>query len=233
MCNKSIGIYTNALNGLHIRGLSIKGMKGNRKLAAIMFTDIVGYTTLISRDEDLAVNYLVENKNKQKQILRNFRGQLWKDLGDGIMVTFDTIRDAVRCGEVIISQTRADNHLNLRIGIHLCDITEREGDIYGEGVNIASRIMEQAGNNEIFISEAAYLTLCNHNIHKVEFKGRKRLKNLPEVIGIYELVLPESQRFDSNQEQISFKMASITIACLVGPTIVNSLSYIFPAILSG
>jgi class 3 adenylate cyclase len=164
-------------------------MKGNLRLAAVMFTDIVGYSKLISLDEERTVNYLVESKNYQKEIINGFGGIVWKDLGDGIMATFDTIRDSIKCAEQIAAKSLNENRLNLRIGIHLCDITEREGDIYGQGVNIASRVMEQAGTNKICISEAAYLTLCNHNFHRVEFKGKKRLKNIPEAIGVYELIV--------------------------------------------
>lgn len=212
--------------------MAIKSMKRKRKLAAIMFTDIVGYTTLISMDEDRAVNYLVDNKNSQKQIVAEFEGQLRKDLGDGILVTFDTIRDAVRCAERIVEKTIQDNHLNLRIGIHLCDVTERDGDIYGEGVNIASRIMEQAGNNKVFISEAAYLTLCNHNMHKVEFKGRKRLKNLPEVIGIYELVLQtgKSVKLNHNHEKSQVNLARMIVTGMAIPFVANYLLSIPPLI---
>ena len=132
-------------------------MKGNRRLAAVMFTDIIGYSKLIALDEDQTVDFLVDSKNSQKQIINKFRGMVWKDLGDGIMASFNTIRDSVKCAEQIVAKSRKENRLNLRIGIHLCDITEREGDIYGEGVNIASRIMGKAGTNEIYISEAAYL----------------------------------------------------------------------------
>ena len=175
-------------------------MKGNRKLAAVMFTDIVGYSKLISLDEERTVNYLVENKNYQKEIINEFGGIVRKDLGDGIMATFNTIRDSIKCAEQIAAKILKENRLNLRIGIHLCDITEREGDIYGEGVNIASRVMEQAGTNKIYISEAAYLTLCNHNFHRVEFKGKKRLKNIPEAIGVYELIISGGQ---SNQKPVT------------------------------
>ena len=176
-------------------------MKGNRRLAAVMFTDIVGYSKLIALDEDRTVNYLVDNKNSQKRIINKFRGMVWKDLGDGLMASFETIRDSIKCAEQIVAKSRKENRLNLRIGIHLCDITEREGDIYGEGVNIASRITEIAGTNEIYISEAAYLTLCNHNIHQVEFKGRKRLKNIPDAIGVYEFIISDIRRNGKNHNR--------------------------------
>lgn len=174
--------------GLQFNRKLIKDMKGNRRLAAILFTDIVGYSTLISLDEDRAVDYLLDNKNSQKHLVEKFNGITWKDLGDGILATFNTIKECVECAQGIVAQSKKDNRLNLRVGIHLCDVQVLDDDIYGEGVNIASRIMEMAGSNSIYISESAYLTLCNKHGHKVEFKGRKRLRNIPEAVGIYELI---------------------------------------------
>ena len=198
-------------------------MKGNRKLAAVMFTDIIGYSKLIALDEDQTVDFLVDNKNSQKQIINKFRGMVWKDLGDGIMASFNTIRDSVKCAEQIVAKSRKENRLNLRIGIHLCDITEREGDIYGEGVNIASRIMGKAGTNEIYISEAAYLALCNHNIHQVDFKGRKRLKNIPEAIGVYEFIISDIQKngHNHNGEKIVEYLKKTALIGLVIPLMIQ------------
>lgn len=202
----------------------------SRRLAAVMFTDIVGYSKLMAIDEEKTVNHLVENKNSQKQIIKEFEGTVWKDLGDGIMASFSTIRDAILCAERVADHSRIENRFNLRIGIHLCDITVREGDIYGEGVNIASRVAEKAGPNEIFISEAAYLTLCNHNFHKVEFKGRKRLKNIPEAIGIYELIIPQTGQNDeglnNNGKQVMDFAKKTALVGFIIPLIVHLLTSI-------
>jgi class 3 adenylate cyclase len=187
-----------------------------------MFTDIVGYSRLIALDEDRTVNFLIDNKNSQKQIVKKFNGVIWKDLGDGIMASFNTIRDSIKCAEQIVAKSRNENRLNLRVGIHLCDITEREGDIYGEGVNIASRIMEKAGTNEIYISEAAYLTLCNHNFHRVEFKGKKRLKNIPEAIGVYELIIsgiPKNGQIHNGEKIVEFLKKTALLGLVLPPMI--------------
>ena len=111
-----------------------------RKLAAIMFTDIVGYTALSAKDEDKALELLDKQKQILTPIIEEYNGILHNKGGDSLLFTFSTVTDAVKCGIKIQEQIKAVEDLNLRIGIHEGEITLKDGDVLGDDVNIASRI---------------------------------------------------------------------------------------------
>ncbi|MCK4818305.1 adenylate/guanylate cyclase domain-containing protein, partial [bacterium] len=119
-------------------------MKDIRKLAAIMFTDIVGYTALMSQDEQKALSVLQKNRDIQKPLVKKYNGEFLKEMGDGTLLCFQSALDAVNCAKELQIAVHGDPDLNLRIGIHLGDIVFKEGDIFGEGVNVASRIEQLA-----------------------------------------------------------------------------------------
>ena len=108
------------------------------KLAVIMFTDIVGYTTLMDEDEDKAFEVLAKNKSIQKPIIEKYSGKWLKEMGDGILASFDTTSDAVFCAKEIMGAAIEDHDLKLRIGIHQGEVTFKDDDVLGSGVNIAS-----------------------------------------------------------------------------------------------
>ena len=111
-----------------------------RKLAAIMFTDIAGYTALSAKDETKALELLDTQKQILTPIIEEFNGTLHKEMGDGLLFTFPTVTEAVKCGIKIQEDTKANADLNLRIGIHEGEITLKDGDALGDDVNVASRI---------------------------------------------------------------------------------------------
>ena len=111
-----------------------------RKLAAIMFTDIAGYTALSAKDENKALELLDTQKQLLTPIIEEFNGTLHNKVGDGLLFTFPTVTDAVKCGIKIQKETNAVDDLNLRLGIHEGEITIKDGDALGDDVNVASRI---------------------------------------------------------------------------------------------
>ena len=111
-----------------------------RKLAAIMFTDIAGYTALSAKDENKALELLDTQKQLLTPIIEEFNGTLHNKVGDGLLFTFSTVTDAVKCGIKIQQETKEVEDLNLRIGIHEGEITLKDGDALGDDVNVASRI---------------------------------------------------------------------------------------------
>src|SRR5678816_631591 len=119
-------------------------MSQSRQLAAIMFTDIVGYTALMGRDEQRAFEYLNKNRQIQKPIIGQYGGQWIKELGDGVLASFTTVSDAVTAAIRIQQACNAAKDFQLRIGIHLGEVVFEDGDVFGDGVNVASRIQAKA-----------------------------------------------------------------------------------------
>jgi len=161
-----------------------------RRLAAIMFTDIVGYTALMEKDEEQAFRLLRKNSNIQKSIIRKFEGDYIKEIGDGILASFSTNADAVRCA-IAIQEEAANNGYKLRIGIHEGDLIFEKGDAWGDGVNVAARLQEIAEAGCIIISGAVYKDVKNKADIKAEFIDEKILKNVEDPVKVYQVICEE------------------------------------------
>lgn len=163
-------------------------MASNRQLAAIMFTDIVGYTELMGKDEKKAFEYLNKNRQIQKPIIEQFNGRWIKELGDGVMASFHTVSDAVKAAVKIQQTCNASGEFKLRIGIHLGEVVFENDDVFGDGVNIASRIQAIATPGSIFVSEPVHNNISN----KVDFQTRivkeTTLRNVKEPVKIYQVI---------------------------------------------
>ena len=168
-----------------------------RKLAAIMFTDIVGYTALMQTSEDLALELLGKHRSMLRSILPNFDGREVKTMGDGFLVEFSSALSATRCA-IAIQKRLVDRNstvppqewIEIRIGLHLGDVICRNGDLYGDGVNIASRIEALADTNGICVSEDLAHQIHNKIKEPVVSLGKTLLKNIQAPIGICKIVMP-------------------------------------------
>ena len=160
-------------------------MPQSRKLAAIMFTDVVGYTALMGEDEEAAFALLEKNRELHKPIIEKYGGILLKEMGDGILASFSSAADAVFCALNILENSQNHEELLLRIGIHLGDVVYQNEDIFGDGVNIASRIQELASPGDLLISEPVNQNISNKNGIATEFVGQKQLKGLKDPLKVY------------------------------------------------
>src|ERR671923_2751962 len=129
-----------------------------RKLAAIMFTDMVGYSALAQRDDRLALQLLEEHRQLLREIFPRFNGAEIKTIGDAFLVEFNSALEAAQSAIEIqraLAKRNADapaeRQIQVRIGIHIGDVVHRAGDVYGDGVNIASRIESVAGPGGICV----------------------------------------------------------------------------------
>ena len=163
-------------------------MSQSRQLAAIMFTDIVGYTALMGKDEQKAFELLDKNRQIQKPIIEQLGGRWIKELGDGLMVSFNTVTDAVMAALKIQEATRQLNEFELRIGIHLGEVVFDNGDVFGDGVNIASRIQSLANPGAIFISESVQQNVSNKKGFETRYIKQEFLKNVKEPVKIFEVM---------------------------------------------
>jgi adenylate cyclase len=159
-------------------------MSSARQLAAIMFTDIVGYTALMGKDEQKAFELLRKNRQIHKPAIERYKGKLLKEIGDGILASFPTVSDAVYCALEIRNKSEREGHYRLRIGIHLGEVVFEKHDVFGDGVNIASRIQSIAEAGEILVSESVYRNIANQKGLQVEFLREEYLKNVDTPVKI-------------------------------------------------
>jgi class 3 adenylate cyclase len=162
-------------------------MSQNRRLAAIMFTDIVGYTAMMGNDEQKAFELLKKNREIQKPIIEEFGGQWIKELGDGVMASFSAVSNAVYAAIKIQEACYQAKEFELRIGIHQGEVVFENNDIFGDAVNIASRLQAIAPPAGIYISHSVQRDLANKNDIRSEFVRVENLKNVKEPIQVYKI----------------------------------------------
>src|ERR1700736_4484916 len=171
-----------------------------RKLAAIMFTDMVGYSTLSQRDDKLAQELLEEHRRLLREIFPRFHGTEIKTIGDAFLVEFQSALEAAQCAIEIQralakrnADARADRQVQVRIGIHIGDVVHRGGDVYGDGVNIASRIEPLAGAGGICVSMDVERQIRNALEARFEKLAPTELKNISVPMDLFRIVLPWEQ----------------------------------------
>ena len=156
-----------------------------RKLAAIVFTDIVGFTKLTADDQSKASNLLTEQRNLLKPIVEDHNGSWLKEMGDGLLLIFDTVTDAVNCTIKIQEATKQIKDLDLRIGIHQGEILLTENDVIGDDVNIAARIEPFAAPGGIAISNKVNDALVRESGYDTKYVGKPKLKGVGQEVKVY------------------------------------------------
>ena len=162
-------------------------MTSTRQLAAIMFTDIVGYTSMMGHDEKKAFELLRANRQLQKPLIEAHGGLYIKELGDGTLASFSTVVDAVNCACLMIKGCAEIPGLQLRIGIHLGDVIFENNDVFGDSVNIAARLQALAPVGGIWISESVHKNISNKQGIISTFVREETLKNVKDPVQIYEV----------------------------------------------
>ncbi len=162
-----------------------------------MFTDIVGYTALTQSDETLALALLEEHRNLLRPLFQKHGGREVKTVGDSFLVEFSSVLEAARCAVEIQESLHKRNsssspeiRIQVRIGLHLGDLVYSGGDIYGDAVNIASRIEPLAEPGGISASEQVYDQIRNKLGLEISSIGKRELKNVQEPVEVYKIELP-------------------------------------------
>mgnify|MGYP001965974402 CR=1 FL=1 len=156
-----------------------------RKLAAIVFTDIVGFTKLTSEDQSQASSLLKTQRKLFQPIVTQFNGSWIKEMGDGLILTFDTVTDAVKCCIKLQKTSKQINDLNLRIGIHEGEILIEENDIIGDDVNITARIEPFSAPGGIAISNKVHDAIVRESEFTTKYLGKPRLKGVGQKVEVY------------------------------------------------
>ncbi len=175
--------------------------QSKRQLAAIMFTDMVGYSQQMQKDEGNALKLLEKQWEIVEPILQEFGGNRIKTIGDAFYTQFHSVLKALKCAlevQRILSSYNAtrhfEEHVTLRIGIHLGDIEIKDGDAYGDGVNIAARIEPLAEPGGIAITEDVHRQVVNKIEYSFKPLGKPELKNIHQRFEVYQVILPWQDR---------------------------------------
>ena len=160
-----------------------------RKLAAILYADVAGYSRLTGDDEDATHKALSESLDLISSIVQSHHGKVMHYAGDAVLAMFEAVVDTVSCATEIQRQLQtrnaalSDNHkIQFRVGINSGDVIEDRGDIYGDGVNIAARLESLAEPGGICISDAVRTAIGNKLGLVYEDMGEQRVKNIAEPV---------------------------------------------------
>jgi len=164
-------------------------MSERRKLAAVVFTDIVSYSSLMCRDEELAMAVLHRNREIQRPLTEKYGGEFLKEMGDGTLLCFSSALDAVKCAIEIQQAVENEPDFNLRIGIHEGDVLFEDNDVFGDGVNIASRIERLSEAGCICITEDVYHSIRNIPGFKISFLGERKVKHVKQPVRVYRIIV--------------------------------------------
>lgn len=171
-----------------------------RGLAAVMFTDIAGYTALTQKNERHTLRLLEDHQSAVREVLPRFHGREVKTIGDAFMVEFGSALEACLCALEIQKKMYERNALvpevdalELRVGIHVGDVERKGNDIVGDSVNIAHRIQEAAEPRQVCISRQVYDQVWNKLAAHVSAMGQRKAKNIDAPLDVFAIDLPWSQ----------------------------------------
>ena len=162
-------------------------MPSSRQLAAILFTDIVGYSAIMQQDEQGAIRLVKHHRVVMKNSVAEHGGEVIDYYGDGSLCIFASITQAMQCAVSIQKQLHEEPVVPLRIGLHIGEIVFEDGKIMGDGVNIASRIQSLGSAGSILFSKEIIDKIRNHSEFNSVYLGKFLLKNIAEPMDVFAL----------------------------------------------
>ncbi|MFA5833606.1 MAG: protein kinase [Bacteroidota bacterium] len=198
-----------------------------RRLSAIVFTDMVGYSALAQKNESLSLELLAQQQVIVRSVVPNFSGKEIDTIGDAFFLEFESALEASRCAVEIQKSIREHNgsmapekQIHIRIGIHIGDVIHIDNKVQGDGVNIAARIEPIADSGGICVSEDVARQIRNKIDLPLLKIGRPQLKNIQIPVDIYKIVLPWEKQRSGITERMLFtyrrkKIQAIGIALLI------------------
>jgi class 3 adenylate cyclase len=170
-----------------------------RKISAILAADIAGYSRLVAEDEEETLRRLGLYQSVLGDFIARWGGRIFNTAGDAALAEFPSSVDAVRCAVDIQESIRARNRayppsrqMSYRVGITVADVVERDGDLLGDGVNIAARLSGLAAPGGICVSRAVYEQVANKLSVTFADLGRQQVKNIPNAVHAYSIAPPQS-----------------------------------------
>ncbi len=210
--------------------------KDKRKLAAIMFADIVGYSRMMANNEERTLELLKDFENICSPIISDNEGKIIKKVGDELFCEFSSAKQAVDCSLEIQKAIQPYNDsrpkdfkLQVRIGIHIGDIVLRDGDVFGDGVNVASRIQPFCNPGGICVSNAVRDALSSHPKYEIQVEGEQELKNIIEKHTLYSIKTgfeEKKTKINQSKNKSSFKLIILGLCIFGALLLVFSWNYL-------
>ena len=199
---------------------------GQRTLAAIVFTDAVGYTSRVGENEDATIAAVKQDLQLMRELSGRFEGRVVKSTGDGLMMLFTSAVNAVSCAleiqKAIVDRVKQEpdaGHLLHRIGIHLGDVLVTDDDAHGEGVNVAARLEERAEPGGICLSQTVYDVVKNRLFLEAVPIGDLTLKHVHEPVSAYRVAgVAPARKVPKPQSKAGLVLAGIAVLALVTAT---------------
>ena len=196
--------------------------ENQRKLAAIVFMDIVGYTSMVEKSEKRALEFVKIHKEELEQLSRIHNGQVINYYGDASLTMFDSAIEAVKCATEIQLKFRNHYDLPMRIGVHLGEVVINNESIFGHGVNVASRLESMGVPGSVLVSEAVKKELRNQEGITTEYIGKYKFKNVTDKMDVFSisnpgLVVPQSKDLKSEKSvnTIGFNLTNALIGAAI------------------
>src|SRR6186713_357297 len=162
-------------------------MGQSRQLAAIMFTDIVGYTAMMQQSEEKAVAVIKHYNSVLEKWVTHFNGQVVNYYGDGSLCIFSSATDAVNCSLAVQKDLKSEPVVPLRIGLHIGEVFFEDAKALGDGVNVASRVQSLGQENTILVSEEIYDKIKNNPSVVAVSLGHFDFKNVGKPMEVFAL----------------------------------------------
>ena len=180
-------------------------MPANRQLAAILFTDIEGYTALMQQDEQKAITVKDRHREIFQKAHQEFNGRIIRYYGDGTLSIFHSVVDAVKCAIAMQQVFTQWPKIPVRMGLHTGDISIQDDDIFGDGVNIASRLESLGVAGSVLVSDKVKNEINNHPEIKTVSAGIYHFKNAERPMEVFaivgeNLVIPKPQSLKGKTE---------------------------------
>jgi TolB-like protein/class 3 adenylate cyclase/Tfp pilus assembly protein PilF len=195
----------------------------NRRLAAILFTDIVGSTAIMQKDEQIALSLNKRYVAVLKQYILSHGGEILNDFGDGSLCSFSSATEAMHCAIEIQRELQVEPKVPLRIGLHVGEIFFDDGKAMGDGVNVASRVQSLGVANSILFSSEINTKIKNQPEFKSISLGKFHFKHVDESIEVFALandglVIPKKEKMEGKVKGIE-KRSKRTKDIIIGGTI--------------
>jgi adenylate cyclase len=158
------------------------------QLAAVLFADIVGYTAMMQEDEEDAVKKVNRFRESIEVLSGELNGKIIQYYGDGSLVLFNSSTDAAEFAKLLQEDLQEEPGIPVRVGIHMGDVLLKDGNVFGDVVNIASRIQAMAPPGGVYISEPVYRNIVNKKGLDSVFVKEEKLKNVKEKVRVYRLI---------------------------------------------
>lgn len=179
--------------------------RSQRRLAAVLASDVVGYSRLMGEDDEATVEAIVATRRLMSRLVARHGGRVVDAPGDALLAAFPSALDSARCAVAIQRSMHGRNALvtearrmQLRIGLHLGDVIERDAALYGDGVNIAARLQALAEPGGICLSESVHVQVTQRLGLTARDAGEQALKNIAQTVRLFHLQLlassPAAQR---------------------------------------